>query len=275
MTKPTSQSTQNWLMLCIAIHLVIDFMAVRDVWQPDGTPFLLKAIPLAQCSLVAIWAATSRSHLLVRFFIPPCVTLAIWYLMAIIVTWDLTGGPARSWLIALVIQVILIALACNVYRRWMVRKTNKQAFSFDLRLLFIWMTVLACIFAFFQYGRLTWGWGTARSAWIHGIDVPIIGAINALLACICVWPFAHPPLKPRLARLAAALPMLAVSCGLQRYVLARHGTLDSSIIAITVQLVIGQAFTILISLAMLNQWRSGNTRETDGGSQSNEPLGSS
>ena len=63
-------------------------------------------------------------------------------------------------------------------------RDQTNPFTFDLRALMLWTTVIALGFGFVQFGRAQWRWTAAVADWEFLGVMPMIGVFNALLGLL-------------------------------------------------------------------------------------------
>ena len=243
-------------MLCAAIHFMADFSFTQSAWLPDGdSVFSVMAIPISQCSLIAIWAATSRRPLIVRSVVPVFMGIALWFLVAHVVTWNLGSPMARSWAIAFATHIIVAASVITMYRRWLARQRNEAApFSFDLNFLFVSTTTAALVLCFFQYGRINWGWSEETTEWDEWLSVPMLGVLSGLVASLWLWPFEIRGFRRRFYRLAVSAGAFIVLMVLAFGIQAGRARDTEEATAVVVQQSV-HSLCLVASLGMISRWR--------------------
>jgi hypothetical protein len=189
----------------------------------DGLLVATLALPLSQCSLCAIWAATSRRSLYLRFAAPVASTIACWYILTYCLPWGMDGSASAGWAVMLSSQTLAIVAAVGVYRR-VVRHASPDAdaeveagagtlniFAFDLRTLMLWTTVIGIGFGFIQFGRVEWSWSAAVAQWEYFRAMPVIGLFNASVALLWLWALATGHWKSRCAKAVAAALLIGLA----------------------------------------------------------------
>ncbi len=188
------------LPLCVAFFLVADSFLISRAWFLEDNGLLLAmALPLSQCSLPAIWAACSGLSLYLRFAVPALGVVGCWYLLTQLLPWGLGEPASAAWALALTIQVLAITMAIQLYRLATnltaqhdadANRPKRSRWSFDLRTLMLWTTVIAFGFGFIQFGRVQWLWTKGVADWEFLQAMPLIGVFNAVLAVLWLWAFA-------------------------------------------------------------------------------------
>ncbi|MEL6110099.1 MAG: hypothetical protein AAFU85_29145, partial [Planctomycetota bacterium] len=235
MTDPTeSPWTTHRFAITLAIHLFLGIMVSTRAWvlQEDRAFMALASLPMAQCSLIAIWAATSQAPDYVRFTLGVGAVFACWYELSTLIAWAGTGTTAMLWIVLLLYQTlfVLIGIAST---RWMLRYVAAQAprteqFSFRIRTLNLWTAVVAITLTFFNFGRVNWQWdlGWMRSG-VH-VTVAIIALLNAVVACLWSSVWHSKSVTHGLVRGGVTFLLLIVFCWLADLVVTRWGVMIAS-----------------------------------------------
>jgi hypothetical protein len=213
------------LAACAGIHLSGDFLLIRKAWFFETNDLLIAmALPLSQCSLVAIWAASSRAILALRFAVPGLVAIFCWYVLSQILPWGIGEPASAAWAIAVMIQIIAIVILIRLYRLIgdvMARRSPDSStaggpsqLSFDLATLMLWLTVSACGFGFMQFGRDKLGWDASVANWECLHAMPVIAIFNAVLAALWLWSLTLGCWQWRVAKAVLTAVVIACSCSL-------------------------------------------------------------
>lgn len=210
------------LLICAGIHVLADWLLMRQPWiLSDSQLVATLALPIGQCSLCAIWAATGTSSLYLRFAVAVIVTIACWMVLTYCLPWGLADSASAGWAITIGTQTLVIVTAIIAYRR-LVGRTDLRAgqhaeqpipsaFAFDLRTLMLWTTVAAITLGFIQFGRTEWRWSTAVARWDYFRAMPVIGLFNAGLALLWLWAIAIGSIPIRFAKVGAAALLVGIA----------------------------------------------------------------
>lgn len=199
------------VFLCIAFYAVADLLLGGRVWFLDYWSLLVAlGVLSSQCSLAAIWAACSGANSYLRFAVPPFVTVVSWYVMTRILPWGIGGPNSALWAIVLAVQTLLIVPAILVYELfWQARTdsshSDRSRFTFNVRTLMLWTTVVAFGFGFIQFGRIHWGWSASVAQ--RGILTPavVLGMFDAGLAVALLWALSIGSWRWRTAKIVIVL----------------------------------------------------------------------
>ena len=214
--------------ICVGLFMVADLLLIGGPWFLDHKRLVIAmAVPISQCSLAAVWAATSRASLYLRFAVPLLATIGSWYVLTRILPWG-TGEPASaSWTIVFATQTLAIVLTVNLYER--VRNLRQQRvwrdgseasdsvspLAFDLRTLMLWTTVIAFAFGFIQFARAKWQWTFSIADWEFWQAMPVIGVFDAALALCWLWALTSASWRRRIAKIfAVMLLVVLLGCSL-------------------------------------------------------------
>lgn len=227
MTAPRSAATARSeptvaIAVCAGIHILADWILISQPWfLADEFLVATLALPISQCSLGAIWAATSRSSPYLRFAVPVVSVIACWF---VVIHCSVTGTDERGsagWAIALATQTLAIVVAIEVYRRIVHRGSTiasedrgfgvPNVFAFDLRTLMLWTTVFGVGFGFVQFGRVEWSWSAAVAQWRYFRAMPVIGLFNTAVALLWLWATWHGQWRWRPVKVVAAALLVGVS----------------------------------------------------------------
>lgn len=202
-----SQATRVGIVATICV-LVDLYMIQKLVIVDDDLKMIVFGGLLGQCSLSAIWSATTTRALL-RFVVPPIVIAACWYACVRIFLWVPGESASPAWATALIAQSITIILLTKAYQALFQNREHGSHRSFDIRTLMMWTMVVAATLGFAKYGA-TQGFWQPNSGWSYLRAVPIIGFFDGLLAVIWLWTFMRSTIKWRLARYVVAIVCTAV-----------------------------------------------------------------
>jgi hypothetical protein len=227
-TKPVANRWQRNMLgpaaICCGFFIVADLLLISRPWFLGNEPLLVAmAVPLSQCSLAALWAASSRASLYLRFAVPLVGTIAGWYVLTRILPWGIGEPASAAWALALAIQTLAIVLMVHLYDRvcsFLARRGSRgedstshahpAPFAFDLRTLMLWTTAITLVFGFVRYARTRWRWTESIADWEFLQAMPIIGAFNALVAVLWLWALASGSRQKRSIKTAAVLLLIGV-----------------------------------------------------------------
>jgi hypothetical protein len=195
-TRPWGRGELGALCVCGSIHISADLALMNQPWiLSDQLEVAVLALPLSQCSLCAMWAATSRINPYVRFAVAFVGAVACWRVLTQILPFD--ASASAGWAAALAVQTLAIVTAIGLYHRVMNlaarrgtdgnRAKLSNVLAFDLRTLMLWTTVIGCGFGFIQYGRVQWHWTPTIVDWEYIEAMPMMGVFNACLGLLWLW----------------------------------------------------------------------------------------
>jgi hypothetical protein len=249
------------MSVCIGFYLVVDLLLVGRAWfLEDESQLTAAALILSQCSLAALWAASSRAIPYVRFAVPPIAAVACWYVLSRILPWGFGEPASAAWAVALGVQTLAIVIAINLYeivcnldtrRSGDANRPNQSPLTFSLLTLLLWTAVIAVGFGFIQFGRVRWGWTADVADWEHVQLMPFIGAYNALLAVLWLWAFTAPSWKGRSAKIVGVVLLIGILGWSLSYVIRwETGFTEVDLRGIFV-LTVAQSFFLASSLAFV------------------------
>ena len=193
---------------CIA---VADFCLLSQALFLHGDGVLLAvAIPFGQCSLAAIYGATTRANAYVRFAIPPIGVVVSWWLLYQTFQWGLNDQVSAAWAVAMTMQTIVIILSIKLYhvasdmmarRRSEEISLDRSRAAFGVRSLILLTTVCGLGFGFMKLGHTRWGWSGEIADWEYLRAMPIVACANALVAMLCLWSLVAGTSKQRVRRI--------------------------------------------------------------------------
>jgi hypothetical protein len=200
-TRPWGRGELGALCVCGSIHISADLALMNQPWVlSDQLVVLALALPISQCSLCAMWAATSRISPYVRFAVAFVGAVVCWYAIAQILPWGIGDPASAGWAAALALQTFAIVTAIELYHRAMNLAARRgtdggrvklgNLLAFDLRTLMLWTTVIGCGFGFIQFGRVEWRWTLAIADWELMKAMPVLGVFNACLGLMWLWALA-------------------------------------------------------------------------------------
>lgn len=234
--------TTHRFAITLAIHLFLGIMVSTRAWvlQDDWVFMTLASLPMAQCSIVAIWAATSAAPDYLRFTIGMCAVFACWHELSTLIA--STGTTAMFWVVLLVYQtffVLLAMLATGWARRTFAGRSQHapKQFSFRIRTLNLWTAVVAITLTLLNFGHTHWSWDTSwmRSG-VH-VTVALVALLNSIVACVWNFVWHAKGVRKRLARGGVALLVLASVCWVADMVVTRWGVTIGSDSLFDLQLV--------------------------------------
>ena len=247
--------------ICVGFHLMADLLLISSVWFLEHEHLLVViSLPLSQCSLAAVWAASSNMSTYVRFAAAPAGAVAAWYMLTQILPWGIGEPVSAAWAIALAIQTFTIVVAIRLYRSLLNLRARpgeepnhpiRSLFSYDLLTLMLWTTVLAFGAGFIRYGQVQWGWTAGGIDWDYSAAILIIGVFNALLAVLWVWAFAVGQWRwggVRAMIVVCLIGLLAVSTP---YVIDWITRTTAITVRDTLTLATAQSFFLVITLAVV------------------------
>ena len=216
------------LVVIVAVHVALDLALSRYSWFWNQ-PMLMVALamPLSQTALLTMWAAVVSNSPVLRFAVPAFGTVSCWYLLSLILPWGQGEEATAAWAIALVVQVatIFVAVGCHRLSRALLlpRKSElgdmrrMQPFTFGLRTVMLWTTVVGLGFGFIQFGRQSWQWTAGVFQWELLGAVPIIGVTNGLVAVLWLWALSTGGLASQTAKIMNVVLIASGLAALQCY----------------------------------------------------------
>ena len=185
------------LAICVAAFIFANVLLAFLPWFPNELIVLIMlSIPLSQCSLVVLWAATTKDHPVMRFVWPAVVIVASWFVLMRIMPWGVGEPASAGWAMALLIQILAIFGMVKIHGLSKGRRLDmdfgesshsSSGLGYDLRTLMLWTTIIALTFGFIQYARVRWGWSASVADWEYIALMPLFAFFNALLAVIWAW----------------------------------------------------------------------------------------
>ena len=210
------------LSICAGIHVLADLVLINRAWFLENESLLVAiALPLSQCSLAAVWAACSRrSSPYLRFAMPISAAFGCWYVLGKLLPWGIGEDASAAWAIAIAVQMLATLMAIGLYKLTESFRqpksvdadgANQTWFTFQLRTLMLWTTVVAIGFGFVQFGRSHWQWTAGVAKWDNLWAMPMIGMFNALMAFSWLWAFAVGRWQWRIAKTVVVTILIGVS----------------------------------------------------------------
>ncbi len=222
--NPWQRNVLSPLAIGVGSFMVADVLLISRPWFLENEQLLVAmAVPVSQCSLAALWAASSRASLYSRFAAPLIGTIASWYVLTRILPWGIGEPASAAWALSLAIQTLAIVLIVNLYDRgcrFLARrgsrddvdasKSNRAPFAFDLRTLMLWTTAIALLLGFVQYARAEWQWTSNVADWVFIEAMPIIGLFNAFVGVLWLWALASGSWQKRSTKAAVVTLLIGV-----------------------------------------------------------------
>jgi len=219
----SERSRLSCMIVCIGLFTVADAFLVSRAWFLEDKRLLVAmAVPLSQCSLAAIWASCSRGDLSLRFVVPLVATIVSWFVLTRILPWGIGEPASAGWALAIAIQTLSIVLMIELDKRGRRllgsrsasegtrRNSSGPPWTFELRTLMLWTTVIAVGFGFIHLARARWRWTETVADWEFMNAMPIIGVFNALVAVVWLWVFAAGNWRQRSIKAATALILVGL-----------------------------------------------------------------
>ncbi|MGB7344147.1 MAG: hypothetical protein WBD20_08030 [Pirellulaceae bacterium] len=205
------------LTLCIGVFFLIDLLLLRRAWILDHNQMAaITGLPVAQVSLVSLWAALSSRNIALRVIVVGLSGGLGLLLLSRILPWQISHPDAVFWAWAIVVQSILTNSFVIVARRYFQRKNLPleklpPIFQFKLNTLVLCTVVAAGLFTVAGYGVRNFGWHF-RADDLFGFGLTtVLATMYAISATICWWILTATSRTRVLARLCVGLAvMLAV-----------------------------------------------------------------
>ena len=273
MSEPTEQRGDHRLTIVLAVHVFLGFLVSTRAWylEEDWAFLTLVSIPCAQCSLVAVWVATSRVPDYLSFPVMVVGGFACWYELSTLISWGAAGTSAMLWLVLLGYQTLFV-LSWVTAVRWLFQRRangNRKRFSFRLRTLHLWTAVVAIALMFFNYGKTNWGWS---HEWMRsGVHTTILlfALFNSAVACAWATVWKEERMRPVLGRILVAVFAIVVACWLTSRAVDQFGValganalLGFYITAVAQSVILGATFASARRLRLVpGQDGSSDTKE--------------
>ncbi|MGI9469982.1 MAG: hypothetical protein ACR2NZ_00530 [Rubripirellula sp.] len=256
-------------VVCIAYYVIVTLLLINNaLFLEEELSWIAMAIPISQCSLVAVWAVTAKRSIALRFAGTILNTILCWYTLSNLLFWGIGDSASAAWAIALLTQVLMIVGVLHissVTRRATSSEVTEKRFqpqayvSFDLRTLMLWTTTFAIGFSFVQFGRIRWGWTGNIANWPHVEAMPLIGLFNAALGIAWLWASQSRNWKSRGLRWPiTAVAAAGLSLALPRLIATVTGSYSLTTTASTLIAVV-QSIHLLIGFSLATNPRSSST----------------
>lgn len=199
------------LAVCAGLIAVADLVLIGHPWFIEGDwELAAMSLPLAQCSLAALWSGTGRTYFPIRFALPPIASITAWLVLTRILPWGIGEPASAAWALALLVQTLAIVMTlkvCKPVDRWNQSESRaprlvsaRSRLAFDLRTLMLWVTVIACVLSFVSYARHRWAW-SANAANREFLEATsLVGLFNAIVGLIWLWSLADGNFRVRRVR---------------------------------------------------------------------------
>lgn len=194
----------------------VDAFVLSNAWLTHGSwNLFMLGLPLAQCVLVAAWAATSKANLGLRFGLPLLTMLVSWKIVQHISGLPFESTLMAQWMTALtwVVGVVVVGARAN----W-IREESQETGEFwknyvrvDLKTMMMMTLAAGIAFAFVQYGRVHWQWSVNGLRSREPLILNLLGFLTGIqgLSCLGFLRSVHP--RNRLYRGGLHLAVL-VAC---------------------------------------------------------------
>jgi hypothetical protein len=213
----------------LLVHLIADLALLRGPrWHGEVALMLALAVPLAQASLVVLWAGTCTMPPYVRFVIAALATAWTWR-VTIAVLPRLVVGSAESaaWAVGLAAQgaVVLAAIAArSLWLQFRLAKARgpddpdaRRWCQYSLGSLLGWTTVAAVLLGLGQTAARRFGWRAETAEWADFRFLSVVSVFNAAYALLVMHSLVE---RCRLvARIAVAGLVIAAAAAAQPRVL--------------------------------------------------------
>jgi len=180
--------------LVLVTHFAIDAVLLLFNWAIlDDWHMLLLAWPLSQGSLLAVWAAVSRTRAYLRF---PAALLGLawmWFVTVDLLVFGTTSPESATFASMFVAQALSIVLATMVggliHRHFERRRAGQTAdrsesLQYGLGSLFVWTTIFAVMLGLGRMAFLLLGWTPEVVKHEYFIFAAGIGVCNAMYALL-------------------------------------------------------------------------------------------
>ncbi len=247
----------------VVLFLIADVLLVSQVWFLDGgLLWASMALPLSQCSLATIWAATATANVYARFAAASATALFSWYVLAQILPWGIGDPISAAWAIAFAVQALSIVLEISLFRAVLAQLQRRKAggghrgprhLAFELRTLMLWTTLIALGFAFVHFGRATWQWSPNIDTRELLEAMPIIGLFNAQIAMVACWAFAIGTWRRKIVKsFIVAVSTAALGCLLPSLIEWATGV---TTISIRNALILGLTQSVILAVVLASNGR--------------------
>jgi uncharacterized membrane protein YuzA (DUF378 family) len=236
----------------------VDLALLRGPWvlDPMRRTFAV-GLPLAQLSLVALWAAFGRGPSYARFALALVGLAWTWLVVVGLLQFGVRADYAAGWGAALAVQGLMVFAAASAGRvAWRYATAPRGSDSrwsplqFGVGWLLLWTAVIAAVLGLGQTVTSGLGWTEKTLSWEYFPMAPAIGGYNAAYALLVMGALAARG-KPSL-RAAAAAGLVGLACS-QSAVLARlFGS--SADITPTVALLLAGSQVVWLSATLLPVW---------------------
>ena len=190
------------LLTCFSSWAFISQTTLLDSRGPSA--YLLYQ-PLAQCSLIAIWAVHSQSRLVLRYMLTMFVVGESWMLMRYKFGWSFQDQASAAWLISIIVQTLLVVGLAKIHMVYFSTRSSADqkngVVRFNLQSLLLWITVSAVVLGFVQVARVQFDWSFRQlSQWDFVLATPTFAISAAVLSVVWLWALDARSLLRRLAK---------------------------------------------------------------------------
>ncbi|MCO8122014.1 hypothetical protein NHH03_09720 [Stieleria sp. TO1_6] len=217
-----NHTTPSTTRICLTLHLVAYLLVTCPTWfLTSGTRDILMMLPVAQCALIAIWAATSSAHNALRFAGAIAVGVAAWISLSRISVMGFSATGSAWAGVLLSVQLISTLFAVYTIKCLGIgvplQKDENNAtesperFSFRLQTLILWTVVFAMVFAILRITQGHWGWMSAPQTQKLWLPIVIIGFSEMLIPTALYYSLAPHNWTRRGLRFFVAIPLALVA----------------------------------------------------------------
>jgi hypothetical protein len=213
-----SERTHTVAVVCLlSIHVLVDLLIVMSIGRVENRTWVavVAAVPIAQATLVALWASRSRAPSYVRF---PLLAIALAWLWYVEMTaLDMINGEPMSsaHAVALAVQAVVILTVLGVVRladwiAWRRRTPDAPPPQYGIAALLLWTAAVALILGLSKtaLAHCHWAWNDFTSP-SSRIGV-VVGAYNACAGLLVIAAVSGRRWRlPRAVVALAAVPLLA------------------------------------------------------------------
>jgi hypothetical protein len=180
----------------LGVHLAAAYLIAGRIGRVDGAIWLLAttAVPVSQATLLAVWAALSRTASFVRIPVAVIGLVGVWYVELQSLAWTSqdwrSAAHAGMFAVQAAIVFVVAASVAGLVRRSRRRKGGLSAtkrFQFTLGSLLAWAGAIAVLLGLGKTALAASGWTldvTDGQVFWHGL---VIGAYNACYGLLIAW----------------------------------------------------------------------------------------
>lgn len=185
-----------WIV--VGIHALVAAALFFEAWFfEDVLLYVVVAVPLSQCSLISIFAATTGSPLWTRYATACGGIIAAWFLLRRILIWGVGSDVPAAWAMGLTVHALAIVIGTQIYRiassyvKPSQASTHSQEsvprFRFNLATIFLWTIVMAVGFALVRFGQVHWQWTPGFFLADQFARPSLIGLAGSTVSLSLVW----------------------------------------------------------------------------------------